>query len=113
MKKVLLLLLLGGLAATLPSHVVANSNVGVVVAGRPPTFAPPTLYGTEPHPAPLLHPPSSVTVPPTWRERSEWEKRRADQWSAIEWHRQEWRRQTGGDAPAGATMPDPALPNGY
>lgn len=98
MGKLLLVLLLGGLVAGMPDLAIADSNFGVTIGGTAPFFAPPPLSGVELNPAPLLHPPSAVTVAPVWRERNEWEKRRADQWAEIERHRQEWREAHGSDA---------------
>ncbi|MEO6919236.1 MAG: hypothetical protein ABI171_09550 [Collimonas sp.] len=53
------------------------------------------------HLAPLFLAPPAITVAPVWRERNEWEKRRADQWSQLEWQRQQWREthndETGGN----------------
>ena len=86
MKRILLVLLFGIVAAALPSY---------VVAGQAQTFAPPPLFGPVFHPAPLLHPASSVVAPLTLRERNEWEKRRVDQWSELEWQRQQWRENRG------------------
>lgn len=97
MKKILVVLLLGMLAAALPSYVIADNGAGVTSAGPAPFFAPPVPFGPAFRLAPLLHPASSVAVAPIWRERSEWEKRRTDQWSELEWQRQQW-RETHGEA---------------
>jgi hypothetical protein len=93
MGKILLVLLLGGIAAEMPDKVIADNSMGAI-AGQAPIFAPPALYGAEFHSAPLLAPPA-MTVAPVWRERNEWEKRRADQWSELEWQRQQWRENRG------------------
>lgn len=98
MGKLLLVLLLGGLIAEMPNQALADNTVGVSIGGTAPFFAPPALSGVELNPAPLLHPPSAVTVAPVWRERNEWEKRRVDQWAEIERHRQEWREAHRSDA---------------
>ena len=97
MGRILLVLLLGGLAAGTPNRAVADNSLGLVHAGTAPLFTPPALYGAELHPAPLLHPPSAVTAAPVWRERNEWDKRRTEQWAEIEWRRQQWREAHGGD----------------
>lgn len=96
--RILLVLLLGCLAAVAPKRAIADNSLGLVSGGTAPFFAPPALYGAELHPAPLLHPPSAVTAAPVWRERNEWEKRRTEQWAEIEWHRQQWREAHGSDA---------------
>ncbi|AMO99948.1 hypothetical protein CAter282_2084 [Collimonas arenae] len=85
-----MVLLLGIVAAALPSY---------VIAGQAQTFAPPPLFGPVFHPAPLLHPTSTVIAPLTWRERNEWDKRRTDQWSELEWQRQQWRENHGEAVP--------------
>jgi hypothetical protein len=108
MKKILLLLLLSGLAAGLSSHVIADNSLSTAFARQTPIFVPPVLYGADLHPAPILLLPFSVTAPLTWRRRNEWEKRRTDQWSEIEWQRQQWRRETGGEAAENATTRAPA-----
>ncbi|SFB37079.1 hypothetical protein SAMN04515620_15420 [Collimonas sp. OK607] len=97
MGRILLVLLLSGLAAGAPNRAIADNNLGLVHAGTAPLFTPPALYGAELHPAPLLHPPSAVTAAPVWRERNEWDKRRTEQWAEIEWRRQQWREAHGGD----------------
>ncbi|WP_150118767.1 hypothetical protein [Collimonas fungivorans] len=96
MGKILLVLVLAGLAAAMPNRAVADAGPGI--AGTAPFYAPPALYGAELHPAPLFHPPAAMTVAPVWRERNEWEKRRVEQWAEIERHRQEWRETHGSDA---------------
>lgn len=89
MGKILLVLVLAGLAAAMPNRAVADA--GPWIAGSAPFYAPPALYGAELHPPQLFQPPAAMTVAPVWRERNEWEKRRVEQWAEIERHRQEWR----------------------
>lgn len=96
MEKILLVLLLGAIAAAMPEKAVAADNgSGQPVGGQAPLFAPPALNVTGVHPQALFMEPPSQTVAPVWRERNEWEKRRADQWSQLEWQRQQWRENRG------------------
>ncbi|AIY41508.1 hypothetical protein LT85_2350 [Collimonas arenae] len=115
MKKILLVLLLGTIAAGLPGQAIADSGTGI--GGQAPIFAPPALYGAETHPAPLFLAPPAMTIAPVWRQRNEWEKRRVDQWSELEWQRQQW-RETHNDSTVGnrlntSTSQGPASSNSF
>jgi hypothetical protein len=103
MEKILLVLLLGAIAAGTPEKAIAADNgAGQPVAGQAPLFAPPALYGAEVRPQALFLAPPSATIAPVWRERNEWERRRADQWGQLEWQRQQWRENRG--EPAGGNQ---------
>lgn len=100
MKKRLLLLPLGILAAALPGYVIADSGLGLTIAAQAPAYAPATLPAAAAlHPATTLLPASALTAAPVWRERNDWEKRRTDQWSELEWQRQQWRENHGDATP--------------
>lgn len=90
MEKLLLMLLLGVIAAGAPEKAIADNG-----SGQAPIFAPPALYGAEVRPQALLLAPPSMATAPVWRARNEWEKRRADQWSQLEWQRQQWHENRG------------------
>ncbi|WP_211441369.1 hypothetical protein [Collimonas humicola] len=117
MEKILLALLLGGIAAGMPGQAIADNGTGLPIAGQAPLFAPPP-YGADMHVQPLFMAPPSVRIAPAWRERNDWAKRRTDQWSELEWQRQQWRENRGEATTAGnplntGTSQDPASSNSF
>jgi hypothetical protein len=65
MKKALLALFLGIIAAALPSHVIADSGLGVTGAGPAQAFGPAALFARATHAPPLLPPTASVVALPS------------------------------------------------
>lgn len=96
MKKFLVSLVFGAIAASACGGAVAGVNVGVGIYVEPPPqpYYPPVVqYEPRYVPAPVYYQRQEVYVDPGWQERREWRERRDDEWRREEWRRREgWHR---------------------
>lgn len=94
MKKLLVILAFGALAAGISATASAHVNVGIYAGVPAPYYYPPVVqYQPRYVEAPTYYREREVYVDPGWQARREWRERREEQWRRDEWRREHWRHE--------------------